>query len=45
MKQKISISMDEELILELEQIAKQDLFRNKSHIVEYAVKKLLREKK
>ena len=43
MKQKISISIDEEKIKEIEEIIKQGRFRNKSHILEYSLNKLLKE--
>lgn len=45
MKKKISVSMEEELITEIEEKAKKGIFRNKSHLVEFAVNKLLREEK
>jgi len=41
MKKKVSISMDEETVIEVENKVKEGLFRNKSHFVEYAVKYLL----
>ncbi len=44
MKQKISISMEEELIKKIDDILKQGLFRNKSHFIEYAANKLAGEK-
>jgi Arc/MetJ-type ribon-helix-helix transcriptional regulator len=44
MKTKLSISMDEELVKLAETIVKEGKFRNKSHIVEYALKKFMEKK-
>ncbi|MBD3249654.1 hypothetical protein GF336_06430 [Candidatus Woesearchaeota archaeon] len=44
MKQKISISIDEELIKRIDNILEHGLFRNKSHFIEYAANKLAGEK-
>ena len=41
MKQKLSITLDEELVNEIVKTLSTGKFRNKSHVVEYAVKKLL----
>ena len=41
MKSKLSITLDEETLLEIEKQLGSGKFRNKSHVVEYAVKKLL----
>jgi Arc/MetJ-type ribon-helix-helix transcriptional regulator len=41
MKQKISITIDEKTVLDILQAIETGRFRNKSHVVEYAVKKLL----
>jgi len=43
MKKKISITVEEELISRIEKELKQGLFRNKSHIVEYALMRLLKK--
>ena len=43
MKHKLSITLDEELVLEIIKALSTGKFRNKSHVVEYAVKKLLDE--
>ena len=43
MKTKISISIDEDTLKRIERLLKEGLFRNKSHIIEYSVKKVLRE--
>ena len=43
MKAKLSITLDEETLLEIEKQLNSGKFRNKSHVVEYAVKKLLEE--
>jgi len=44
MKQKLSITVDEETVRQIEQKIEEGLFRNKSHLLEYAVKVLLRGK-
>lgn len=44
MKEKLSISMDQYLIKEAETIIHEGRFRNKSHIIEYALKSFLRDK-
>ena len=41
MKSKLSITLDEETVLEIQKQLSSGRFRNKSHVVEYAVKKLL----
>ena len=41
MKQKISISIEQEKIKVLEKLLKQGLFRNKSHIIEYSLDRFL----
>ena len=43
MKQKISITVDENLVIEIDSIVLTGKFRNKSHFVEYAVKRLMEE--
>lgn len=43
MKQKISISIDEEKLKLLESMLKSSKFRNKSHIIEYSLERLIRE--
>lgn len=45
MKSKLSISMDKELIEKAEQVVVKGRFRNKSHIIEYSLKKFLEENK
>ncbi len=42
MKQKLSITVDEELIKLIENTLKDGLFRNKSHVIEYAVNQWLK---
>lgn len=42
MKKKVSISIDEQTIFDVENKVKEGLFRNKSHLVEYAVNLFLR---
>ena len=45
MKQKLSISIEDETIKLIEEIIKDGRFRNKSHIVEYSINKLLKGEK
>lgn len=45
MKHKLSITMDEETVLKVMGKLRNGQFRNKSHVVEYAVKKFLEENK
>ena len=42
MKEKLSISMDHTLVRDIEGIVDEGRFRNKSHIIEYALKTFLR---
>jgi Arc/MetJ-type ribon-helix-helix transcriptional regulator len=44
MKQKLSITVDEEKIRLIEEMLKEGLFRSKSHVVEYSLDKFLKEK-
>jgi len=45
MKHRISISIDEELILKIRELMrKENIFRNKSHVVEYAIQELIKQK-
>ena len=41
MKQKISVTIDEKKIKLIENLLKQERFRSKSHVIEYAVNKFL----
>ena len=41
MKQKLSITIDEKTVQDILKTISSGKFRNKSHVVEYAVKKLL----
>ena len=43
MKKKLSITMEENVILKIEDSLKTKKFRNKSHLIEYAVDRLLQE--
>jgi len=43
MKDKICISIDRETLLEVKDKLREDLFRNKSHIFEFAIKKLMKD--
>jgi len=43
MKQKLSITLEEDRIIQVEEIVKSGKFRNKSHFIEVAVSKLLEE--
>ena len=44
MKIKISISMEEELDRKLREKIKGSMFRNKSHLIEYAIESFLKNK-
>jgi len=44
MKQKLSITIDEEKIKIIETLLKEGLFRSKSHVLEYSLNKFLKEK-
>lgn len=44
MKQKLSITIDEEKIKLIENLLKEGMFRSKSHILEYSLNKFLKEK-
>ena len=41
MKQVFTVSMDEELVVKIRKYSRESSFRNKSHLVEEAVKKFL----
>ena len=41
MKTKLSITIDEEKVSEINEIIKKGLFRNKSHVLEYSLIKFL----
>ena len=43
MKSKLSVTLDEEVVHEIVRNLSTGKFRNKSHLVEFAVKKLLEE--
>jgi len=45
MKKKLSISIEEKTILELDDYVKEGIFRNKSHLIELAIIKFLDNKK
>ena len=45
MKQKLSITIEESTIKELNRFLEQRRFRNKSHIIEYSINKFLEEEK
>ncbi len=45
MKQKLSITIEEETVERLSEAVKEGRFRNKSHVVEYSLNKLLNENK
>ncbi|MEK6733919.1 MAG: hypothetical protein AABY27_02295 [Pseudomonadota bacterium] len=45
MKKKLSISIEEKTITELECYLKEGIFRNKSHLIELAINKFLKNKK
>ena len=43
MKERLSVTIDEQLIRELEELLDERTFRNKSHLVELAIAKWLEE--
>ena len=43
MKQKLSITIDEEKIEEIKKLVEEGLFRSKSHVLEYSLNKFLKE--
>ena len=43
MKQKISVTIDEKTIKLIEKTVKEGIFRNKSHVVEFSLNKILKE--
>lgn len=45
MKTKLSISVNDELVALIDEKLKEGLFRNKSHVIEYAIKEFLRNGK
>jgi Arc/MetJ-type ribon-helix-helix transcriptional regulator len=45
MKQKLSITIDEEKVKSIEMILEEGIFRNRSHVLEYALNKFLKEAK
>ncbi len=42
MKHKTSVALDEETLAAMRELVRNGLFRNKSHVMEFAVKKLLK---
>jgi Arc/MetJ-type ribon-helix-helix transcriptional regulator len=44
MKQKISVTIDEKTVKLIEKTVKEGVFRNKSHIVEFSLNKILKER-
>ena len=44
MKQKLSITIEEETIKLLDNVIKGGVFRNKSHAIEFSLNKILKEK-
>ena len=45
MKTRLSITVDEELVTQMfELMRNENIFRNKSHVVEYALQELMRKK-
>jgi len=43
MKHKLSVTLEQEIILKMNDLLRDGTFRNKSHIMEYAVRKLLND--
>jgi len=44
MKSKISITIDENTVSQIQEHLEDGLFRNKSHLIDYAVKQFLKER-
>lgn len=45
MKSRLSVSLDEELVLQIfDLMRKENIFRNKSHVVEYALQELMKRR-
>lgn len=44
MKRKLSVTIEEELLLMIDERTRSSIYRNKSHLVELALKKYLEEK-
>lgn len=44
MKQKLSITIEEDTVELLDEVIKEGVFRNKSHAVEFSINKMLKEK-
>ena len=44
MKHKTSVSFDEETIIKIRELIRTGNFRNKSHVVEFAIQKLIEDK-
>ena len=44
MKQTFTVSIDEELVEKIRRVSRESAFRNKSHLVEEAVKRFLEDK-
>ena len=44
MKQKLSITIDEDKVETLERVLEEGLFRSKSHVIEFALNKFLKER-
>ncbi len=45
MKRKISVSIEDRTVDHLDELVEEGTFRNKSHVVEFALKKLLEARK
>lgn len=45
MKQKLSITIDEDKIEEIKKLIEEGLFRSKSHVIEYSLNKFLKQEK
>jgi len=43
MKHKTSVALDEETLISMRKLVRKGQFRNKSHVMEFAVKKLIKE--
>lgn len=45
MKHKICVTLEQEVIIQMNGLLRDSIFRNKSHIMEFAVRKLIKEVK
>jgi len=44
MKHQVTITIEEDVLMEMKEHVREGIFRNKSHMFEFAIRKLLRDK-